>query len=151
LVIADGSRIGMWEESNLFGGVLVVRDGKMELKWREEFKDRTDIDQLLQAGPRLVSDSQALTGFRNDRETRRTFIATDDEKSWVLGICTKAKLSDLADMLVDTDVIPEFNVVKALNLDGGNSSGLWLKKPDGKALYFEEQVPVRNMLLVEPR
>lgn len=150
LTIVDGERIGTWKDSSLLSGLVTVRKGKLEMLWKEEFRDRPGIEQLLQAGPRLVKDSAAVTGFRNDRETARTFLATDQKNQWLLGICTGSTLTDLAVILATPAIIPEMRVNRALNLDGGRSTGLWMMKADGKAVYFKETSAVRNMVALVP-
>jgi len=65
LVISQGQRTGTWQKSSLLGGVVVVKHGKPLLLWRDEFQDSPRITELLQAGPRLVNNGQAVTGLEN--------------------------------------------------------------------------------------
>ena len=47
--------------------------------------------------------------------------------------------------------ITEFTVKRALNLDGGPSTGLWCKKQDGTVSYTKSGWAVRNGIAILPR
>lgn len=151
LVIADGRRAGVWQKSSLLGGVVVVRKDRLMLLWRDEFKDNADIHQLLQAGPRLVNHGTAITGLETDRRRPRTFIATDNSGRWLIGIAQSTSLAHLAQILTVPGLVPGMEIDRALNFDGGRSTGLWLRTADGKATYEEEISTVRNFVAVVPR
>jgi hypothetical protein len=56
----------------------------------------------------------------------------------------------LADTLAAPGIITEFKVQRALNLDGGPSSGLWCRTADGASNYQREGWPVRNIIVLNP-
>lgn len=151
LVIADGKRAGAWQRSSLLGGVVVVRKDRLMLLWRDEFKDAADIRQLLQAGPRLVNHGTAITGLEADRRRPRTFIATDNAGRWLIGIAQSTSLAHLAQILATPGLVPGVEIDRALNFDGGRSTGLWLRTAEGKTAYEEEISTVRNFVAVVPR
>lgn len=151
LMIASGKRTGVFEKGPLLTGVVMVRKNKPLVLWREEFTDAVNITELLQAGPRLVSNGVPVKGLQAGKSRSRTFVMTDNAGHWGLGLCVYSSLADLADMLASGKVITEFEVSRALNLDGGSSSGLWLRDASGKERYEPELATVRNFLTVVPR
>ena len=151
LVISQGRRAGAWQKSSLLGGVVVVKKGRPMLLWRDEFKDGQGITELLQAGPRLVNHGTAMTGLEKKNHRPRTFIATDNAGQWLLGIAQSTTLAGLAAMLATPGLIPHFEVDRALNFDGGHSTGFWCRDGEGKVRYEEELSTVRNFVAVMPK
>ncbi|MDB6140883.1 MAG: Protein of unknown function periplasmic [Verrucomicrobiaceae bacterium] len=151
LVIAQGRRAGSWQKSSLLGGVVVVRKGRLMLLWRDEFQEAPGISELLQAGPRLVNHGVAITGLESGRSRPRTFIATDDAGHWMLGIAQYTSLAHLAQILATPGLVLGLEIDRALNFDGGKSTGLWLRTATGAVEYEEEISTVRNFVAVMPR
>lgn len=151
LVIADGKRAGQWMKSTLLGGVVLVKKGRPLLLWREEMGGSEGVTQLVQAGPRLVNHGAPVTGLEASKERARSFIATDGGGGWILGTAAYLSLAALAKRLAQPDLIPGFNVERALNFDGGKSTGLWLRRPDGTEHYEREFATVRNFVGIFPR
>ena len=151
LMISSGKRTGVFEKGSLLTGVLLVKKGRPLLLWRDEFTDSASISELLQAGPRLVSNGAAIKGLQGGRPRARTFVMTDSAGHWALGLCMYASLADTAEVLCAKKIITEFVVDRALNLDGGSSSGLWMRDASGKEHYEAELATVRNFLTVVPR
>jgi uncharacterized protein YigE (DUF2233 family) len=80
----------------------------------------------MQSFPMLVVDGQRVEGMTDNGErNRRSFVALDQNGQLLLGMTQMAQwtLTDLADFLASS---PHLNVWRALNLDGGASSGLWM-------------------------
>jgi hypothetical protein len=151
LEIAQGTRIGKLERSSLLGAVLMVRKGKPVMLWRDEFVDQSGITDLVQAGPRLVNGGLPVKGLEATKRRVRTFVLTDCAGHWAIGLCDSVTLRELSDLLATKGVISEFSVERALNLDGGSSSGLWFRTADGRETYDREFSTVRNFLSVVPR
>ena len=151
LMIGDGKRVGVFEKGPLLTGVIIVKKNKPLMLWRDEFTDSSSISDLLQAGPRLVSNGTAVKGLQGGKARARTFVVTDNAGHWALGLCLYANLADLADMLASGGVITEIEIARALNLDGGSSSGLWTKDSSGHEHYESEIATVRNFLAVVPK
>jgi hypothetical protein len=80
----------------------------------------------------------------------RTFVLTDCAGKWALGLCSHVSLRELSDLLSTKGIIIECQVERALNLDGGSSSGFWFRGPDGNEQYDREFATVRNFLAVVP-
>ncbi|MFZ4765369.1 MAG: phosphodiester glycosidase family protein [Roseimicrobium sp.] len=151
LLIAQGSRVGRIERSSLLGGVLLVRHGRPVMLWRDEFVEQSGITDLVQAGPRLVNGGLAVKGLEATKRRARTFVLTDCTGHWAFGLCDSISLRDLSDLLATPDVMREFQVERALNLDGGSSSGLWFRHGDGAENYEREFATVRTFLALVPK
>lgn len=151
LMVAGGVRTGVFESGPLLTGVIMVKKGKPLMLWRDEFSDGSSISDLLQAGPRLVNNGVAVPGLQGGKARARTFVATDNAGHWVLGLCRYVSLADLGDMLASGKVLPELEIARALNLDGGSSSGFWTRDAGGRESYDAEFATVRNFLAVLPR
>ncbi len=151
LVVSQGARAGAWQKSSLLGGVVAVRKGRLMLLWRDEFKDGPGITELLQAGPRLVNHGAAIGGLEAKSSRPRTFIATDNSGHWLLGIAQYTSIAHLAQMLATPGLIPGLEIDRALNFDGGKSTGLWLRTVAGDVLYDEEISTVRNFVALMPK
>lgn len=151
LEIAGGKRTGTYDDQPLFGA-LVVRQGRGSLVWGQEFRDSPDITQALQCSPWLVSEGRVvpLTQQGPDPRTNRTFILTDGEGRWAIGICRRVGLLELAHILITPGIISEMKVKRALNLDGGPSTSLWCRNEAGVDLFDIPGWPVRNAIVVVP-
>lgn len=152
LEIAGGKRTGTYDDQPLFGA-LVVRQGRATLEWGREFRDSPDITQAVQCSPWLVSEGRVvpLTNQNPDPRNNRTFILTDGEGRWAIGICKRMGLLELARLLVTPGVITEMKVRRALNLDGGPSTGLWCGNEAGVDFFEAPGWAVRNAVVVVPR
>jgi uncharacterized protein YigE (DUF2233 family) len=150
LIISDGIAKGSSYEG--FGGMLAVaRDGSI---WLQPLHDQPydaskPIVQAMQSFPMLVFPGGAPTSFDdNGQRARRTAVAIDRAGRLLLIVSPTSDLTlhELADWLRQSDL----EIERALNLDGGPSTGLYLN--DGAA---SEQIdslgPLPIVLLVEPK
>ncbi len=151
LVISGGRRTGEWMRSTLLGGAVMVRNGKLLLLWRDEVGGSQGVTQLVQAGPRLVNHGAPVAGLEANKQRARSFIATDGDGRWIIGTAAYTSLAELAHLLSQKDFLPGFSVHRALNFDGGKSTGFWVRKPDGTAHYDREFATVRNFVGIFPR
>jgi exopolysaccharide biosynthesis protein len=55
----------------------------------------------------------------------------------------------MADLLGTPSVFPEGKIIRAMNLDGGTSTALWVR--GSPAFYAREWKSVRNYLAIVPR
>jgi len=149
LMIADGQKTGAWQSNPLLTGAVVVRDTP-QLLWNAEIRTR-DARDLLQAGPRLVDASRPVTGLERVKHTTRTFIATDGDHRWIIGLARGVSLGELAEILATPRLLPGFNVHRALNLDGGRSSAIYYRTMDNREHTDPGWSTVRNYLAVSPR
>lgn len=152
LEIAAGSRTGTYDHQNLpFGGALVVDEKSIRILRDDEFTDGTGITELIQCCPRLMEGGAVVKGVGGEERAPRTFVLTDCAGHWALGVSNGIGLQELADTLATPGIIVEFKVQRALNLDGGPSSGLWYRAAEGTPHYQHEAWPIRNIILVTPR
>jgi len=151
LQVSQGRRTGDFEKSSLLTGVVLVRKGSPYLLWRDEYSAQSGITEVLQSGPRLVNGGAPVKGLEATKSRARTFIMTDNSGHWALGVCRSATLAALAGVLSTPKIITEFKVERALNLDGGSSTGIWWRDTSGTEHYDREHATVRNFLAVVPR
>ena len=158
LMIANGIRTHKFETSKLLSGVVIADAdaGGLKLLRREEFQDRAGIDALLQSGPFLVDKGVVVAGLSTQPSRRRTFLLWDggagNTGRWAMGVCSSLSLEELGAALADGDVITEFKVYRALNLDGGSSTGLYFDRGVGEDDFVMPPMKrVRNYLGIAPR
>ncbi|CAN5757936.1 hypothetical protein BH11VER1_BH11VER1_25320 [soil metagenome] len=151
LQIARGKRAGVFQKGMPLGGGLLVRAGVPTLYVDAEFVDNNTITELVQCCPMLVNEGKALAEKAGGPLARRTFILTDGADHFALGVANRVGLRELADILTKAGIVTEFKVLRALNLDGGPSTGLWWKNDQGIASYTKEMWPVKNLIIVTPK
>jgi uncharacterized protein YigE (DUF2233 family) len=154
LEIGNGKRSGSLETPSPLGGALVIRNGKADIVWDAEFKDGEDVTQYVHCGPWIISDGKTLPEPQKSQQSSvawRTFIATDRKGTWLFGICSPISLSVLSDLLLDPQITTGIKIDRALNLDGGPSSGIWWRDSKGMGHSNEPHWPVRNFIAAVPR
>ncbi len=151
LEIADGKRTGNLDPALPFGGMVVIENANASIIKTEEFTDRSGLTGLIQCCPNFVENGSPVQNIGGEAPAPRTFIMTDGKGRWGIGIARSIGLPDLADILSNPQIISEFRVHRALNLDGGPSTALWCKDTTGAVTYAREKWKVRNVILVVPR
>jgi uncharacterized protein YigE (DUF2233 family) len=150
LMISEGRRIGRFDPDSWMKGIFVVRGTRLALESAETFKtDETDISGAIQSGPWLVRGGRAETDNSRGRPTARTFIGHDGKGRWFLGVSSDCSLHHLAGFLRSKEVLAVVDVQWALNLDGGPSTGIWVRGAQHD-FYRQEKSTVRNYLAVVP-
>ncbi|MGE5153511.1 MAG: phosphodiester glycosidase family protein [Bdellovibrio bacteriovorus] len=152
LVIAQGRRINRFETAKLLSGVIYGDGAGIHLLRRAQFRDHPGITALLQSGPFLVEDGRTVRGLSPSDPNRRTFIATDWRGHWVLGATlSPLTLAELAEWLASTGGLTPWRVDRALNLDGGSSTGFFFDRGADKApVVLNPWKRVRNLLGISP-
>jgi uncharacterized protein YigE (DUF2233 family) len=150
LLISDGTASG--QSYTGFGGMLAVTpDGAVSLRpLRDQPYDSGEtLAQALQSFPMLVFPGGAPASFDdNGQRARRTVVAIDRAGRLLIVISSTSSLTlhDMSNWLRQSDL----EIDRALNLDGGPSTGLYLS--DGP---LKEQIdslgPLPIVLLVEPK
>ncbi len=153
LVIAQGRRINRFETTRLLSGVLYSDARGIHLQRRAHFQDQPGIDALVQSGPYLVEHGRAVRGLSTGDPSQRTFVATDWHGHWILGATrTRLTLADLAAALSTPGALTPWPVERAINLDGGSSSGFFFDRgPDVEPVVMRPWKPVRNLIGLTPR
>lgn len=148
LVIENGRVLHPLEHAKLLSGLLVVGHGRVSLLRISEYQSDAKVMQALQAGPFLVDHGVPVSGLNDSKRAERTAVLSDgDGHAALLVCCSPVTLADMARILCSKGCISEFRVKRALNLDGGSSTALWVKEP---AYYRREFKQVANFLCVMP-
>lgn len=148
LVVSEGQQLHAFERARLLSGVLVVPQRAPVLLRVAEFLPESPLAGALQAGPFLVDHGQAVRGLEATKRARRTAVVMGATGRYALVVADSAlTLAEMAGLLVSPDVLHEMRITRALNLDGGSSSALWVRG-GGSDLYRPELKRVRNFLCV---
>lgn len=147
LVISDGKPAGQTYKG--FGGMFSVRDGRARLQWlaRTPYAADARVTQAVQSFPMLLLNGKAVDGIPDDgSRNRRSFIGIDRAGKVLIGIC-QSPVWTMSDLVEYLERSPLLDINNALNLDGGASSGLWIKGvPD--ALQMDSLVDVPTVIAV---
>lgn len=151
LVVSGGRTLHPLERAKLLSGMVVVSKDGMNLRRVGEFKMSPSVKEALQAGPFLVDGGKAVPGLNASRNAMRTVVCTLGADRTALVTCDWVTLAETAQILLTPGVWPEGRKVsRALNLDGGSSTGLWVRG-EGEPFYLREGKDVRNYLAVVAR
>lgn len=150
LLVSDGRIVAPQQKARLLSGVVSVVKGHVLLQRASEFSLKMKPTAARQCGPFLIDDGKAVPGLNQGRVARRTFIATLSGERAAIGYCSHVTLAELANLLVAPSVVSGAKVQRALNMDGGSSSGFWFAG-EREAFSIAEQKTVRDYLAVVPR
>lgn len=150
LLVSDSAAIGQSYEG--FGGMLAVApDGHVGIQpLRDQGYDpQQPLEQALQSFPMLIFPGGVDAGVEWDAQRdRRTALALDRQGRLLVIICAQPafSLNEFATWLQQSDL----EIDRALNLDGGSSTGLYVNAADaqGEILPFS-RLPI--VLYAEPR
>jgi hypothetical protein len=149
LIISDGIAEG--RSHGPYAGMLAVHaDGQTTLRWLQTwpYSPNERLVQAVQSFPVLVKPG-GLVGFPIDadegKRSRRTVVAQDNSGRLILLVSPgfHFSLHELAVWLTESDL--ELDI--AMNLDGGTSTGLWIKD---HASQIDSLVPVPAVIVIEP-
>lgn len=147
LVISDAKLIAPFRKARLLSGVLVATKGRVEVLRAAEYSSRKTTTAALQCGPFLVDGGTAVPGLNATRPARRTFVVTTGTERAALGFCSPVTLAQMGEILATAGLAPDLKVQRALNLDGGSSSGFWFAGQRG-VFSISEQKTVRNFVVI---
>ncbi len=150
LLISDGQRFGT-SFGDFAGMFAVAGDGRVSIRWlrAHPYDPAEPLQQAVQSFPVLVKPGGVM-GFPADaddgRRSRRSIVAQDVEGRILFAIAPNGyfSLHRLATFLVGSDLALDV----ALNLDGGTSSGLWLRL-EPTPLVVDSMIPVPSVISVE--
>ncbi len=154
LMIAAGAPTGRFGEGALLSGVLLTSGrGNPYLLRRAEFDPaKYRPTDLIQSGPFLVDRGATVRGLSPERPRPRTFVLQDGNRWFALGLSEALTLADLGEILAQPDFSPGRTIQRALNLDGGTSSGIYLAGSGaGARLRVEPLKTVRNFVGIVPK
>lgn len=151
LRIVNGQMIAPLKRARLITGVLVASARGAQIVRAREFSRRPGVTTAIQCGPFLVDLTKPIGGLNDANLARRTFAATTTSNRALLGVCAHVSLAELSKILVTTSFAEDLKIERALNLDGGSSSGFWFAREDASAFSVPEQKPVRDFVGIVPK
>jgi uncharacterized protein YigE (DUF2233 family) len=137
------------ERAKLLSGLLTVSGERIALVRVGEFKRTSSLREAIQAGPFLVDAGKPVTGLNATRADARTAIFTDGASRWGLVVSDSVSLADAGAILAMRGLLPGLKIQRALNLDGGSSTGLWVAGEP--PFYHRELRNVRDFVGVVPK
>ena len=151
LVIQDGIANG--ESYNGFGGMLAVHsDGTVELRPLRDlpYDANEPLAHATQSSPMLVFPGGVAAELQEDGQRARRSVVAIDQRGrllFIVGPTSGLTLSELAHWLADSD----FDIDRALNLDGGSSTGLFLASgPINEAIDSFSPLPIVILAGTQP-
>jgi hypothetical protein len=149
LVVRQGVEIHPLERARLLSGILSVTPTTITLQRPTAFKASPALREALQAGPFLVERGKPIVGLEATKSAARTVVIQDARGRSGFLICKSTTLAGMAEMLATAPIFPEGKIVRAMNLDGGSSTALWVRGTP--PFYAHEWKSVRNYLAIVPR
>ena len=149
LVVRQGVEIHPLEHAKLLSGVLSVTSTTITLQRTAAFKGSSAVREALQAGPFLVEKEKPINGLEATKEAARTVVFQNAKGRCGFLICKSTTLAGMADLLATSSLFPEGKIIRAMNLDGGTSTALWVRGTP--PFYAREWKSVRNYLAIVPR
>ncbi len=146
----DYNRIGERIFDQNLSGVLVVENNILKIRdsGRDPLQSGEKLEFALQSYPFLIKNS--VRGFQEDsgKIARRTAIGIDKEGFIYIIIVDDHRITlyDLMVELIKTDI----DFVHVLNLDGGTSTGISIKKGSYEEMY-DSLVKVPNVIVFSKR
>jgi hypothetical protein len=150
LRVVDGRTLAPLLRARLLTGILTASPRGIQIVRLPEFSRKQKFDAAIECGPMIVDLGTKVRGLDDTRSARRTFVAVDRSDRAALGFCSEATLAGLARILA-SQFAADFKIQRALNLDGGSSSGFWFKRKDGSDFSISEQKSVRDFVGVTLR
>ena len=151
LRIANGQVIAPLKRARLITGMLVASPRGVQIVRTREFPRRAGVAAAIQCGPFLVDRGQPIGGLNDANVARRTFAATTTSSRALVGVCSEVSLAELSKILATTSFADDLRIERALNLDGGSSTGFWFARENGSAFSIPEHKPVRDFVGIVPR
>jgi hypothetical protein len=150
LLMVDGKTIAPLQRARLITGVLIASSRGVQIMRTREFPRQQKFNAAVQCGPFLVDLGRPVRGLEETHQARRTFAAVAKPDRAALGFCSEISLAELADILASAELADDFKISRALNLDGGSSSGFWFAR-EGDAFSVPEQKTVRDFIAIVPK
>jgi hypothetical protein len=151
LRIANEQMIAPLRRARLITGILVAWPRGVQIVRAREFSRRPGVTAAIQCGPFLVDRGQPIGGLNDANVARRTFAATTTSSRALVGVCSEVSLAELSKILATTSFADDLRIERALNLDGGSSTGFWFARENGSAFSIPELKSVRDFLGIVPK
>ena len=151
LRMMNGQMMAPLRRAQLITGVLVASSRGVQIVRSREFSRHARATAAVQCGPFLVDRGQPIRGLNDSRPARRTFAATTTGERALVGVCSDVSLAELSKMLATTSFGDDLKIERALNLDGGSSTGFWFARENGTVFSIPEQKSVRDFVGIVPK
>lgn len=151
LRIVNGQTTSPLKRARLITGVLFASSRGVQIVRSRDFSKRSGVTAAIQAGPFLVDLTAPISGLNDSNVARRTFAATTNGSRALLGVCSTVSLAELSKIVATTSLAEDLKIERALNLDGGSSTGFWFAREKGGAFSISEYKPVRDFVAVVPK
>jgi uncharacterized protein YigE (DUF2233 family) len=149
LRVRQSQEIHPLERAKLLSGLLTVSGDRIALVRVGEFKRTAALREAVQCGPFLVDGGKPVAGLNATRTDARTAIIGDGASRWGLVVSDAVTLADFGSILATPGIVPGVKITRALNLDGGSSTGLWVAGEP--PFYHRELRNVRDFVAIVPR
>lgn len=149
LRVRQSQEIHPLERAKLLSGLLTVTSDRIALVRIGEFKRAASLREAVQCGPFLVDGGKPVAGLNADRTDARTAIVGDGASHWGLVVSDAISLADFGAILATPGIVPGVKISRALNLDGGSSTGLWVAGEP--PFYHRELRNVRDFVAIVPQ
>lgn len=152
LLVSDGRLAHKFSRTRLLSGALVVTGNHLKICRSTEPLPGKNARQAVQCGPFLVEGGRAEPGLNNVRSARRTAVFAADRRTWGLVSTSALTLEELGAILADPELLPGgLKIERAINLDGGSSTGLWVEQPGQPAPFYLHEIGiVRDFVGIVP-
>ena len=149
LRVRKGKEIHPLEKAPLLSGILTVTANRMALLRVGEFRRASDLQEAVQCGPFLVDAGRPVADLNATRTAKRTVIVEAAGKRFGLIVTSEITLAQTGAILSTPEAIGGMRITRALNLDGGSSTGMYVASDP--PLYLREIRNVRDFVGIVPR
>lgn len=151
-MISQGKKTGTLDLGFWTTGIFYVMKGVPKIGYKDKLTNSDSISDLLQTGPWLVENGSAKDDLAPEKRlAERSFIFEGKSGHWGFGVCSPVTLRELSTLLTSQDIKDLIVIENALNLDGGPSTGFWIKTKNGKIKSRPEKWAVRNYIVIRKK
>lgn len=153
LMVSAGRSVGKFGQGGLLSGVLLSSGNRNPYVLRRaEYGPKYKPTDMIQSGPFLVDQGVTVKGLSPENSRRRTFVLHDGGKWFAIGLSDAFTLAELGQILAQKELSPQRRIHRALNLDGGTSSGMFLNRGQRvEPIHVEPFKTVRNFVGIVER
>jgi uncharacterized protein YigE (DUF2233 family) len=146
LLIVDGAKLAPAKKCSVCSGVLYADKKGLHLDWSKAATSAKGIEAALQAGPMLVNPGNKL-GIRKPGgpEAARSAVCLTGESIYVFAILNPLTMQETAKLLQAPEADGGFGCERAINLDGGTSTQVYVGIP-GHTAKVGYPRPVQNFV-----
>lgn len=151
LVLSKSQVVHPLQRASLLSGLVLVGAKRESLLRVGEYKASPLHREALQAGPFLIDAGRPVPGLNATRSAARTIVFVAKDGAFGFLSLRSATLAEAAQILALPQLLPGHPISRALNLDGGSSCGLWVRRVGQEPFSQREFKTVRTYLSIVPR